>query len=186
MSDPKPWRVLASRIVHADRWIRLRADTCETDEGTRIDPYYVIEAGDWVQVVALTDACEVVTIRLYRHGAAAVSHELPSGQIDDGEEPLAGGQRELLEETGFGAREWRLLPALPANSARQRTLAHIVLALGAERIADPADDPTERVAVQLVPAAEAVRMARAGELTQGLHVAALALALTELGLWESG
>lgn len=184
MSEPTPWRVTASRMIHADRWIRLRADTCETAEGTLIDPYYVIEAGDWVQIVALTAADEVVTIRLYRHGSGAISRELPSGQVDDNETPLAAGQRELLEETGCTAREWRLLPALPANSARQATMAHTVLALGAERTAEPADDPTERIAVELIPAADVVRMARAGEVTQALHVASLALALSELGLWR--
>ena len=50
----RPWRVLASRHVVADRWIRVRADHCQTAEGVDIDPFYVLEYPDWVQIVAIS------------------------------------------------------------------------------------------------------------------------------------
>jgi len=38
MPRPGPWRVAGSRLIHADRWIRLRADHCITPEGAVLDP----------------------------------------------------------------------------------------------------------------------------------------------------
>ena len=181
---PTPWTVTGSRIVHRDRWISLRADDCVSDEGVEFAPWYVIEQRDWVQVVAVTDAYEVVLIEQYRHGRRIVSLELPTGVLDSTEEPpLAAGRRELAEETGFTARDWRLLASIPVNPANHDNLTHIVLATGAVLTAIPADDPHERVRAQLRPAAEVVALARSGGITQAMHVTGLALALTELGLW---
>lgn len=181
---PTPWAVRGSRIVHRDSWISLRADDCVSDEGVEFAPWYVIEQADWVQVVAVTDANEVVLIEQYRHGRGIVSLELPTGVLDRPDEPpLAAGQRELAEETGFTAREWRLLASIPVNPANHDNLTHIVLATGAALTGVPADDPHERVRAHLCPAAEVVALARSGGITQAMHVTGLALGLTELGLW---
>ena len=182
---PTPWTLTGSRIVHRDRWITLRADDCVSDEGVEFAPWYVIEQRDWVQVVAVTDANEVVLIEQYRHGRGIVSLELPTGVLDSPDEPPnAAGQRELAEETGFTARNWRLLASIPVNPANHDNLTHIVLATGATLTGIPADDPHERIRAHLRPAAEVVALARSGGITQSMHVAGLALALTELGLWR--
>ena len=181
---PTPWTVTGSRVIHRDRWISLRADDCVSDEGVAFAPWYVIEQPDWVQVVAVTDADEVVLIEQYRHGRGIVSLELPTGVLDRADEaPIAAGQRELAEETGFTARDWRLLASIPVNPANHDNLTHIVLATGAVLTGVPADDPHERVRAQLRPASEVVALARSGDITQAMHVTGLALGLTELGLW---
>ena len=107
---PRPggrgWTVRRSRTVLADRWIHVNADAVEDARGNLLDPYYTLESPDWVSVVALTDAEELVLVRLYRHGLRALSLELPAGAVDPGDaDPLAAGRRELLEETGHEAAE---------------------------------------------------------------------------------
>ena len=99
------------------------------------------------------------------------------------EAPLAAGQRELAEETGYTARDWRLLASIPVNPSNHNNLTHIVLATGVALTGVPGDDPHERVRAQLRPASEVVALARAGGITQAMHVTGLALGLTELGLW---
>ena len=47
-SVPSPWRVVGSELVHADRWIRVRADDCVDERQRTIAPYYVLEYGDWI------------------------------------------------------------------------------------------------------------------------------------------
>jgi ADP-ribose pyrophosphatase len=57
-------------------------------------------------VVPLTDDGRIVLERQYRHATGQVMIEIPAGKLDAGESALVCGQRELLEETGYAAREW--------------------------------------------------------------------------------
>jgi ADP-ribose pyrophosphatase len=59
-----------------------------------------------VAVVPLLDDGRIVLERQYRHPTGQVMIEIPAGKLDAGEGALACGQRELLEETGYVAREW--------------------------------------------------------------------------------
>jgi len=77
-----PWKTLSSRYIIRDRWMTLRADRCETAAGVVIDPYYVQEPEDWVQVVAFDPADKILMIRQYRHAAGLISNELPCGGIE--------------------------------------------------------------------------------------------------------
>jgi 8-oxo-dGTP pyrophosphatase MutT (NUDIX family) len=180
-SDGK-WRVTASRHVHKDRWISLRADDCVTDEGAVVAPYYVLEYRDWVEVVALDAADNVLLVRQYRHGLGDVSLELPAGNMDPGEtDPVEAARRELLEEAGC-AGTLTLIGESRPNAASHANRTHIILARDVVRVADPLDDPGERIESLWVSAAEAIRMALAGELTNGMQVAALLRGLVAAGV----
>jgi 8-oxo-dGTP pyrophosphatase MutT (NUDIX family) len=182
MSDLRPWRVTASRIVLADRWIRLRADSCVAPSGDVVDPFYVLEYRDWVHVVALTDDDRLVMNRQYRHAAGEVHLELPGGVMDaEDADPVAAGRREFREETGFGAREFRHVVSLRPNPATHTNRVHTVLALGAAPEGAQAFDNGEEIAVELFPVAEVLRLVRAGEVQQSTHVASLLLALAMAG-----
>ena len=77
-------------------------------------------------------------MRQYRHGLGDFSLELPAGGMDATEpDSLTAGARELLEETGYAAAEWRFVATLHPNTATHRNRCHAVLALGARRVAEP-------------------------------------------------
>ena len=178
------WTVASSTHVLKDRWISVRADTCRTVEGTELSPFYVLEYPDWVQIVAMDHQDNVVLIEQYRHGLGIISLELPTGAMaPEDRDPIAAAQRELAEETGLSADSWRHIATLAPNPANQNNRCHVILALGTRLSSVPDDDPTERVRVVRVTADEAVRLARSGAIVQAMHVAALALALTEIGRW---
>lgn len=180
----KPWIVTASRDVIRDRWIGLRADDCMTAEGTEVAPYYVLDYPDWVQVVALDDEDHVILVEQYRHGIGAMTLELPAGAIDreDGS-PLAAAARELEEETGCLAREWRYLGKLSPNPATHTNFCHTVLAQGVHPGGMRLGDPTEQIRVVRLPRPEAIRLATEGGLINAMQVAAFALALSAIGKW---
>jgi len=179
-----PWTVVASRTVLQDRWITVRADDCLTAEGTAIAPFYVLEYPDWVQVVALDADDHVLFVQQYRHGLGAISLELPAGGIEPTDPtPVDAAARELLEETGFAATDWRYIGAISPNAANHTNRAHIVLALGARLQRSPDDNPTERMNLVRVPVAEVAQHILAGEVAQAIHVASLAMALTSTGQW---
>lgn len=180
LPDLPAWRVEASRYVIDDRWLRVRADDCVTEEGVRIAPFFVTEHPDWVIVVAIDRDERLLLVDQYRHGWGITSRELPTGAIDPGDaDPIAAARRELLEETGHGGGIWRLVAALAPNPANQSNRCFAVLATGVERIADPHDEPTERLRLLTMPIAEAIGLARAGGIVQSMHVATLAVTLPE-------
>lgn len=181
MSDGK-WRVTASRYIHKDRWISLRADDCVTDEGAVVAPYYILEYPDWVELVALDADNNVLLVKQYRHGLGGISTELPAGGMDPCEtDPVAAAARELLEETGCSGTFSVVGESWP-NAGTHSNRTHIVLACDVVRVAEPKDDPAERIETIWVSAAEAIRMALAGELTVGMQTSALLRGLTAAGV----
>ncbi len=142
-----------------------------------------------VFVVALTDADEVVLVTVDRH-TVGPSVEVPAGGTD-GEDPLVAARRELAEETGLAAGTWRRVGEVTALNGICRAPEVVYLATdlrcaGGPATSDDADRSGEQVAegisaVSRVPVAEALAMIRRGEITDGETVAALMLALLELG-----
>jgi 8-oxo-dGTP pyrophosphatase MutT (NUDIX family) len=182
MTSDGKWRVTASRYIHKDRWIALRADDCLTDDGVPVAPYYVLEYPDWVEVVALDAEDNVLLVRQYRHAMGGFSIELPAGGVDPADtDPCVAAARELLEETGCaGAMTW-VGDARP-NTGTHTNRVHTILARDVVQVAEPKDDPAERIERFWVTAAEAVRMALAGELVVGMQVGSLLRGLTQAGV----
>ena len=82
-----------------------------------------------------------MVMRCYRHAVGEVTLTMPGGMLEDGENPLAEIQRELLEETGYVADQWKSLGALWGNSTRCCGIYHLFYASGAYSIqeADSSD-----------------------------------------------
>lgn len=176
------WEILASRYVVKDRWIALRADDCRNADGQAIAPYYVLEYPPWVTVLALTPGDEVVAIHQYRHGVRQVVLELPGGALDEQDaSPACAARRELAEETGYEAAEWREVGTLSANPVNHTNTIHCFLALGARRVAEPRREHSEHIEVELMGLEELLERAHRGELRHPHHVALLFFATRALG-----
>lgn len=145
--------------------------------------FSVIECVDWVNVIALTPDEQVVLIRQYRVGTEKVCLEIPGGMVDPGEDAETAAARELVEETGYTAREWRHLGRSAPNPAIQNNTLHTYLALGAERTHDQQLEGSEVVTVETVPLRDVTELLRRGAIDHALVVAAfghLAFRLGEL------
>ena len=178
--DLPPWQVVASRLVIDDPWLRVRADDCVTAEGARIAPFFVTEHPDWAIVVAIDADGNLLLVDQYRHAWGVTSRELPTGAVDpEDADAIAAGQRELLEETGYGGGAWRLVSTLAPNPSNQSNRCFVLLATGVTKLAEPQNEPTERLRLVTLPVPEAVAIGRAGGIVQAMHVAALAMALPE-------
>jgi len=176
-----PWKVLSSRRLIDDRWMSLRADRCEGPRGVVLDPYYVQQPPDWVQVVAFDPDDRVLILRQYRHGAGVISTELPCGTLEPGERPIDGMRRELLEETGCVASSLVLAGSLSPNPARYTNRVHTFVATGTLQVQAQHLDPTEEAEFTFMPLAEVLGLVDSGAFLQALHVAALFLALRHRG-----
>jgi 8-oxo-dGTP pyrophosphatase MutT (NUDIX family) len=102
-----PWTTLATRIVYANSWLRLREDTVIRPDG-REGIYGVVEMPASVGIVALNDADEVALVTQWRYALGRMSTEIPTGGSEPSDpDVLAAAGRELREETGLTARSWR-------------------------------------------------------------------------------
>jgi ADP-ribose pyrophosphatase len=138
--------------------------------------FFLVRTWNWVNVVALTDARELILVRQYRHGPETFTLEIPGGLIDgDGEAPIDAAIRELREESGFVARSMQPLGSVNPNPALFGNRCHTFLATGCTRAGALQQDPGEDMEVVLVPIAEAERMAARGELDHALVLAGLYL-----------
>lgn len=148
---PEPWQVVTSRVVISDQWVHLRADDCRTADGRTVAPYYVLEYGDWVSVLALDADGQAVVVEEYRHGAGIIALGIVGGGIDAQEDPRDAATRELREETGYAADEMVDLGVTWANFGNQTNRVHHFLARGCVRVAEQSLDATETIAVHVLP-----------------------------------
>lgn len=148
---PIPWRTTSSEMLVSDRWIRLRADECVDGDGRQIAPFYVVEYGDWVSVLAIDTAGDAILVEEYRHGAGIVALGTIGGGAESGERPEDAAVRELREETGYAAAEMIGLGSTWANFGTHTNRVHHFLARDCVQVAEQSLDETETIAVRVVP-----------------------------------
>lgn len=147
---PQRWQVVGSEVVVDDRWIRLRADDCRDATERTIAPYYVLEYGDWISLLALDESGDALVVEEYRHGAGIIAVGTIGGGVEPGERPVDAAARELREETGYAAGEVIDLGATWANFGNHTNRVHHFLALGCRRVGEQQLDANESIAVHLL------------------------------------
>lgn len=177
-----PWKIIESRYLIRDPWMVLRADHCETASGVTVDPYYVQEPHDWVQIVAFDSRDRILITRQYRHGAALICAEFPCGTVERGEEPAQAARRELLEETGCTAQDLWPLSSLSPNPARYSNKIHAFIAINTQPVQAQHLDKTEEIEFGFLSLPEVLSLIDQGAFPQALHLANLFLALRRRGL----
>lgn len=168
----KPWEKKASeRVAETSIFTLYRHRVVSARTGGEFDAW-TLTCPDWVNVIALTPAQEVVLVRQYRHGVEAATLEIPGGMIDEGETPEEAAVRELREETGYSPKSVVNLGFVDAQPAFQNNKCHTFLALDCVKTGDLEQDPGEDLAVALHPLDETCEMMLRGEINHGLVHAA--------------
>lgn len=176
-----PWEVRESGLAFDHPWARVRRDVCVTAPGAGEIEYFSFEGPDFAIVLAVTGTGDVLLTRQYKHGIREIVYELPAGIIDaEDASAQAAAVRELREETGYAGGEWRSLGVLLASPSKSTVRAHTFLARGVVRVADPAPDANEAIAVVTVTLGELRQLLRAGEIQDTTSVAVAYAALAEL------
>jgi 8-oxo-dGTP pyrophosphatase MutT (NUDIX family) len=110
--------------------------------------------------------------RQYRHAADSYLWELPAGRIDKGEHALAAAKRELLEETGYKANNWKRILKFYASPGFVAEPMTVFWARGLTP--GPAQPEADEVIEQrLVPLSKAVRMVNRGTIRDAKTIASV-------------
>jgi ADP-ribose pyrophosphatase len=136
--------------------------------------FSLIEAVDWVNVIAMTPDHQVVLIEQFRVGANEVCLEIPGGMVDPGETPAEAAARELAEETGYTAPRWHQLGRLSPNPAIMTNWLYTFLAEGAVQTGPQRLEGSEVIDLHLTTLAECHAAIRDGRIDHALVVAAFA------------
>src|SRR3989442_58666 len=166
-----PWRMLTSRPVYENRWIRVREDQVELPDG-RTTIYGVVQCPGCVGVLPFLDPDTTILVGQYRYVAGSFYWEMPTGAVRPGETEEAAVQRELAEEAGYEAdRLVKLCAFHPSKSVVEET-ANIYVAEGLRPVRRQAD-PTEFIEVRAFPFDEVVRMVERDEIKDSMTIIAV-------------
>jgi 8-oxo-dGTP pyrophosphatase MutT (NUDIX family) len=169
------WTVTDSKVVLQDRWIKVKADDCLTDEGVNISPFYVLEYPDWVHMVVINDQNQVLVTQQYRHAGKVISTELPCGTMEQKDtDPVEAAKRELLEETGYTG-DFTLAGKVSPNPATHSNHIFVYLVQNPKQVAKPDYDPTEVINYQFIDLQKIYKLIDEGQFPQALHIASLFL-----------
>lgn len=131
----------SDETVFSSPWFQLVARTqCESDH-----PYYVIQAPDCVNVIALTDDNNLLLVKQHRITIQEDTIEFPSGHIDRDEKPEEAARRELFEETGYQAANLELLGIIATDTGRLSNKLWCYFATGVTFVHDTVDGEIQNV-----------------------------------------
>jgi ADP-ribose pyrophosphatase len=173
--QPQRWQKLRTAPHATTRIFNVTRETYRHPHREQGQEFFVINAPDWVNVIALTPDQQLVLVRQFRFGTDEFSVEIPGGVIEPGEDCLAAGLRELREESGYVGGPVRLLGSVHPNPAIQNNRCHLVLVENARPEAQLAWDPDEELEVLIRSVDEVYALAYAGGITHALVLDALLL-----------
>jgi len=167
-----PWIRHSRRVAYENAWITIWHDEVTRPDGAP-GVYGVVHFANLAAgVLAIDDRDRVLLVGQHRYALDVYSWEIPEGGVPDGETALEGARRELVEETGLVAAEWRELARAHLSNSVSDELAVLFLATALTAgVARP--DGTEELARRWIPFAEALEMTLDGRITDAMTVIAI-------------
>lgn len=174
MADPyrNPWVRQSRRAAYDNPWITVYDDRVIRPDGQPGIYGVVHYKNRAVGIVALDEHDHVLLVGQYRYTLDVYSWEIPEGGAAPGEDLIAAAQRELEEETGYSAGQWRRLLTAHLSNSVSDEVAFCYLATEL-RAGDPRPEGTEEIQRRWVPFAESLAMVERGEITDALSLLGL-------------
>jgi ADP-ribose pyrophosphatase len=177
----KQWKTRSRRVVLEQRpWLVVEQHSVELPDGRVIPDWPWVITPDYVNVVVRMEDGKFLCFRQMKYGLETPSLALVGGYLEEGEEPLAAGKRELREETGCEAPEWIDLGHYRVDPNRGIAFGNLYLACQARRVCKPIVDDLEELEMVMLSRSELEQALAKGEFKVMAWAAAVAFALRHL------
>jgi 8-oxo-dGTP pyrophosphatase MutT (NUDIX family) len=162
---------LEVRTVFEGRIIRVNVETVRLPNG-HVAALEIIRHPGGAAIVAVDNSARVCLLRQFRHAVGGWIWELPAGKLEPAEPPEETARRELVEEAGASAREWRSLGRYVSSPGVFTEIVHLYLALGLDSV-KMAHEPSELIEVHWMNLEDACNRAETGSIDDGKTVVGL-------------
>jgi ADP-ribose pyrophosphatase len=171
-------KILSSKMIHEGRVFGVRRDEVLEPSGVRTTREVVTHPGSVVVLPVLPDR-RIVMVRQYRHATRQYLWELVAGRKEPEETPREGAARELLEETGYRAKRYKVfLDVFPTPGFLEENM-YLLLAQGLTAgEAQPEED--EKIEVRAFSLKELKQMIKSRRLRDAKSIAGILYYLTFL------
>lgn len=182
MSENQTEVIVSSEYVFRGFFLKVIRDIVRLPNGKQATREYIHHPGAAL-IIPLLDNGRLVMEKQYRHALKKVFLEFPAGKMDQGETPLQTAQRELLEETGYTAKEWKHLTTIHPVIGYANERIEIFLAQGLEQKGAQLDEG-EHLDVVETEFTDLLKLVQAGEVTDvKTQIGVFWLEKIKMGLW---
>lgn len=167
-----PWKKLNTKEVYDNPWIQVREDEVIQPDG-QPGIYGVVHfKNKAIGVLAINKDGSIILVGQYRYPLNDYSWEIPEGGCPESEDPIIAAKRELLEETGLTAENWKLIGQAHLSNSVSDEEAYWFEATNLTQ-GDAQPEGTEELAIKTVSFKEALAMVLSGEITDSVSVMAI-------------
>jgi ADP-ribose pyrophosphatase len=169
------WTTTTKKVVAENPFLKLEEHQREEEGTGRHGYFFIVHAPDWVNIVALTEDNQVVLIEQFRQGSERIELEIPSGIVDENENPADAAIRELREETGYertDKSEFKKIGEVIPNPAFIRNKCYTYLLTNVRLTGKTSFDEHEDIRAHLVPRNEIEKLITRGEIQHSLIITA--------------
>ena len=169
------WKTLDKKSILHTRIFDFDLVRRREEETGREGEFYLLEANDWINVIAITTDNQLVLVEQYRHGTDEFELEIVGGMLDGNETPQEAAIRELREETGYEITSDSIVEELGSaltNPAFLNNRCHMFLITNVKQSGQQAFDEHENIIVHLAPLEEMDELVQSGKISHSLVLTA--------------
>ena len=170
--ETNPWQLIDTTIVYDNAWIKVREDKVIRPDGA--DGIYGVVhfKNKAVGVLPIDKDGSIILVGQYRYPLDQYSWEIPEGGCPHEEDTLEAAKRELLEETGLTAKNWKLVGSAHLSNSVSDEIGYWYEATDLSQ-GEAQPEGCEELSLHRVPFKEALNMVISGEITDSVSVMAI-------------
>jgi ADP-ribose pyrophosphatase len=175
------FELLRREKIYRGRIVNLVVDHVKYRSGNEAAREIIEHPGGSV-VLALFDNNDILLVKQYRYPIGGDVIELPAGKLDANEDPQRCADRELREETGYGAKRWTKLTTIMTTPGFCNERLHLYMAqdLSISPHGQALEEGEQTIKLMRVPLVEAVTMVVRGEIVDGKSIVGIFMAERKL------